>query len=99
MFLYLFFLFYYILKNILKEKLYLIMSNLSTECSISNCSKTNFKLSTGSLNIKKKVKFAQSIGVFYIESYKKYNKIENYKIERYVKNKKLEQVGCKCLIF
>jgi hypothetical protein len=76
------------------------MSNLSTECSQTLiCSKPTFKLSTGSLNLKKKVKFSQSIGVFYIESYKKYNQIENFQTERYRKNKKNKNVGCKCIIF
>ena len=76
------------------------MSNLSTECSQTlNCTKSNYKFSTGSLNFKKKVKFSQSIGEFYIESYKKYNKIENFQIERYGKHKRYKDVGCKCLIF
>ncbi len=48
---------------------------------------------------KKKVTFTPSIGVFYIESYKKYNKIDcKYKKENLKNFNKSKRVGCSCEI-
>ena len=47
----------------------------------------------------KKVTFTPSIGVFYIESYKKYNKIDcKYKKENLKNFNKSKRVGCSCEI-
>ena len=73
-------------------------TDLSTEFSSTFPSRLNDK---NPLTFKKKVKFSSIIGVIYIDSYKKYNKIETKgrRKEVYGKYEKLESVGCKCDIF
>ena len=73
-------------------------TDLSSEFSSTFPSRLNDK---NPLNVKKKVQFSPIIGVIYIDSYKKYNKIETKgrRKEVYGKYKKLESVGCKCDIF